>query len=179
MPKKIRKRYLIKKGFQLRLISRIMLLVVFAVLLTGGGVLLMTRYRESKDDAELFYVTKNFGEDPIKITQEHIVFPVLLYSGLILLIIASIEMLFYSHRIAGPLYRINNDIKRMAKGEIGDKINLRKRDEFKELAESINLLKEKISKDLFKLNLVKEKLQSANPHLSKEEINEILKELKE
>lgn len=131
----------------MKLMARIMLLIIFAVMLTGGGILLYTRYIEKHDNAQLFYVTSNFGEDPVKVTHEDIVFPILLWGGLGLLAVSAGAVLIYSHRIAGPLYRINNELNRLAGGETGSDINLRKRDEFKELALSVNRVKDMMRKE--------------------------------
>ncbi len=52
--------------------------------------------------------------------------------------------LIYSHRIAGPLYRIQKNIDEMARGEDIPPISLRKNDEFKDLAASLEKLRLKI-----------------------------------
>ena len=53
---------------------------------------------------------------------------------------------FFLHRIAGPVYRFRQVLKRMGTGEIPQEVQLRKRDFFKETAEELNkvilLLKE-------------------------------------
>jgi methyl-accepting chemotaxis protein len=55
--------------------------------------------------------------------------------GLILLYGA---VLFFSHYIAGPIYRLERVFEQMAEGDIGMKVNLRKYDEFKEVAALLN-----------------------------------------
>ncbi|MBI3999557.1 MAG: hypothetical protein HY351_02990 [Candidatus Omnitrophica bacterium] len=45
---------------------------------------------------------------------------------------------FFLHRIAGPVYRFRQVLKRMGTGEIPQEVQLRKRDFFKETAEELN-----------------------------------------
>jgi hypothetical protein len=46
----------------------------------------------------------------------------------------------YSHRIAGPVYRMQKDIEKALEGEKGVRVHLRKKDKLKDLAEKVNAL---------------------------------------
>jgi methyl-accepting chemotaxis protein len=59
---------------------------------------------------------------------------------LFLVLVAGIALL-YSHRIAGPLFRINKCINLLSEGKDTGPIVLRKHDHFKELAESLENLR--------------------------------------
>jgi methyl-accepting chemotaxis protein len=48
--------------------------------------------------------------------------------------------ILYSHRIAGPLHNLNNKMQRIAGGEEPSPVNFRRRDQFRELAESFNAM---------------------------------------
>jgi len=50
---------------------------------------------------------------------------------------------YYLHRIAGPVYRIEKTVREMAEGKKVEPIRLRKKDFFKSLAEAVNKLIEK------------------------------------
>jgi len=50
---------------------------------------------------------------------------------------------YYLHRIAGPIYRIEKTVREMAEGKKVEPIRLRKKDFFKSLAEAVNKLIEK------------------------------------
>jgi len=52
---------------------------------------------------------------------------------------------YYLHRIAGPIYRIEKTVREMAEGKKVEPIRLRKKDFFKSLAEAVNKLIEKQS----------------------------------
>jgi len=49
-----------------------------------------------------------------------------------------------THRIAGPVYRIEIDIERVLAGEKGVRVRTRRRDAFPDLAERVNELIERI-----------------------------------
>jgi methyl-accepting chemotaxis protein len=52
--------------------------------------------------------------------------------------------ILYSHRIAGPLHNLNNKMQRIAGGEEPSPVNFRRRDQFRELAESFNAMVAKL-----------------------------------
>ncbi len=76
--------------------------------------------------------------DPVK--RWEIVLPVILWNNLVIMIVLSVMGIFYSHKMAGPVYRMNADIRMVLGGELGKRIKLRKKDEFQSLADNINLL---------------------------------------
>ena len=65
---------------------------------------------------------------------------IILILFLLLVLVGSIALL-YSHRIAGPLFRINKCINMLSEGKDTGPISLRKRDHFKELAVSLEKLR--------------------------------------
>lgn len=60
------------------------------------------------------------------------------------LICVGLWAFIYSHRIAGPLYRIKKNIDELARGEDIPPVVLRKNDEFQELGASLEALRLKI-----------------------------------
>jgi len=62
-------------------------------------------------------------------------------------IVAFIAILL-SHRVAGPLFRIERFLKSVAKGNLGMKLRLRREDELQDLAEAINEMTNDLSNRL-------------------------------
>ena len=77
----------------------------------------------------------------IKSTADFIL-PLLILSGLVAIVAAGsitiIITLFISHRIAGPLYRLENDIAEINRGNLKVEIHVRRKDELQDLAKSLN-----------------------------------------
>lgn len=59
-------------------------------------------------------------------------------TAIIVFLFIVISGIWYSHKIAGPIYRINSQLKTISLDKIVDKVSFRKGDFFKELAVSYN-----------------------------------------
>jgi len=73
-----------------------------------------------------------------------LILPPLLLNNLLIGIVLSVFAIWYSHRIAGPVYRITTDVRAALRGKRGVRIRLRRRDELLELANQINQLLEEL-----------------------------------
>ncbi len=71
-------------------------------------------------------------------------FPPILVNDLVIMLLLIIAGIFVTHRIAGPVYRVQCDIDRVLAGEKNVRVRFRKRDAFPELAEKVNKLIERI-----------------------------------
>lgn len=74
----------------------------------------------------------------------HLILPAVLVNNVVILISLGLMALWYSHKFAGPAYRIKEIISRSLAGENEMRIHLRDHDELKDLAEQINKLLERI-----------------------------------
>lgn len=133
-----RKKYFIKTGLQLRYLKIIILAMILPSFLFGACLYYL-----------IFYLMAEQLGIPESIAYN--LFPVFRKINLILLLglpIISILILFWglliSHRIAGPVYRIEKELQRIADGDFSIRIRLRKKDELVSLAEGINKLLDKI-----------------------------------
>lgn len=68
---------------------------------------------------------------------------------------------FLTHRISGPLYRLNASIKAMADGDFSFRVILRKKDDAKELAESLNRLSDGLSQKITNMRAISDQLSAA------------------
>ncbi|GAH88998.1 unnamed protein product, partial [marine sediment metagenome] len=80
------------------------------------------------------------------INRFELLLPSILINNLVIMVLIAVIGIFYSHRIAGPAYRIGQEIQRVLNGETGVNIRLRKKDKLKELAASVNALIEELDK---------------------------------
>jgi methyl-accepting chemotaxis protein len=64
----------------------------------------------------------------------------ILYAAISFLILLAMAVLhlFYSHRIAGPTYRIGKEAARIAQGNLAGTIKFRRKDNLTDMAESLN-----------------------------------------
>ena len=140
-----RKKYWIAPDFQFRMIRQwaalVLLTNVCANLITLGFV----RYQDARITGQYFYVPDKMSSspivvDPIVVRRLDIVFPSLLVTLGIGIAISILAGVFYSHRLAGPIYRIRRTLGEAYEGKSVKPIVLRQNDEFKELADDLNRL---------------------------------------
>jgi len=77
-------------------------------------------------------------------TRFNIIFFPLLYTGIALLIIISIFSLFFSHRMAGPIYRLRISLDRMLTGDLDFKIACRKKDFFLNIVDRLERFRQMV-----------------------------------
>jgi len=136
-----RKRYLIKQGLQFRYIGVVFALVILASIITGytvfatGWMLLGEKLASVYPQGRLIYVFKAANAALMR--------NLLLASPFIFLL-----ALISSHKIAGPIYRIEKDMSEIARGNLALRIKLRRGDELQDIADAINAMTEKLGNDI-------------------------------
>ena len=143
MPRPVlrRRQYIIKKGLQFRYIGLVFGLALIASLVTGwtvfatGWHFLGEKLASVYPQGRLVYV--------LRATNLALIRNLLLISPLIFIL-----GLLFSHKIAGPVYRIEKTLGDISKGNLGLKIRLRDGDELVDLAHTINNLVENFNKTI-------------------------------
>ena len=125
--KVVRKQYIVKKGFQLRFMT-----VIIVAMILIAAVTSMSIY-----SAVMQTLVSQFHGENLALIKHAVTYQLLLRSMLLILAIA-IMSIFISHRMAGPVYKFERIIKDLAQGKEVKEFKLRKRDEFYELATAIN-----------------------------------------
>ena len=121
--------YLVNRKMQLGFTLRFMFVTLLFALFIGFEVYLT-----------VWPVVSEFvPHELMHLVRRQVLVRTLLFLVPIILVIASFTILI-SHRLAGPLFRIQRTIDEVVRGEDAEDIRLRKNDELKELAEKINEL---------------------------------------
>lgn len=128
-----RRNYFIKKEFQTKFILKFCILVMLTALISA---LLIYRFSDQS-------LTTVFENSRIKIVPStRFIMPGLILSSLISVVLIGtatiVVVLFISHRIAGPLYKFESLLERMASGDISFDVHLRRKDEVRKLAEAFS-----------------------------------------
>lgn len=96
-------------------------------------------------------------------------------------ILIGIHTIFTSHRIAGPIYRMDQVIRMMAAGDYSQRIRLRRADRWHEFAEAVNALGEQLdrrrSDTLLLFRQAREMLDKGQEDSVPEEVRNRLKEV--
>ncbi|MBM3252630.1 MAG: HAMP domain-containing protein [Candidatus Omnitrophica bacterium] len=132
-----RTRYLIHNEFQMDSVRIVLFFTIFVAIIGMGlayrGVWLTVQKLglEKYDVLELFLQTVSF---------------LILFELLILLPVVVVSVIYLTHRIVGPLVRIEKELHHLAEGNFDIKLSLRKSDELKTLASVINRIAEGLRK---------------------------------
>lgn len=135
--------YWIQPEFQIRMIRQWAILVFMAITATQAVTMTLIWYQDRQLPGQLLYVSEKVEAgpmivDPVKIHRAELFLPAMALSlslGFFMTLIAGVV---FSHRLAGPIYRIRQTIKDYKDGKSVKPIVLRKNDEFKDLAEDLN-----------------------------------------
>ncbi len=137
-----RRNIFIKKNLQGKLI-----LGYFIFVVTGCLLFTVILAFLSADSLTVVYQDNDLriGQTPFMLVRQ------LLTANWIFLVAGSffvvIIAMMITHRLAGPLFRLERAVDNMSNGQLNDVIHLREKDEGKELAAKLNLFNSKLSRD--------------------------------
>ena len=127
-----RKIKIIDNFFQFRMIAVLLVVVVCGVAAFTLGAVIVSALGRARGYLHL-------GQRLLSI------FPSILVNDLVIMIFLIVAGVFLTHRIAGPVFRIQSDIDRALAGEKNVRVRCRTHDAFPELAERVNKLIERIN----------------------------------
>jgi len=166
-----RRNYFIKKKFQRDFMLKFCGLVVAGSIISGAIIFMMSK-------SALTTAFEN-SRLVIKSAADFIMPAVCLSSAVVVILVglaAIMITLFTSHKIAGPLYRMEQDVKEVAGGNLKIKFNLRGSDELKGMAESLEAMVRSLQS---KLTVIKNALLELESADNMPAAKEILKKIKQ
>lgn len=123
-----RRRYMVDKRFQIRYM--IMIILVLALCIAVGISLAAVAFQSVSATEELGSLER--------LSKLNFIFWIILLAVLVLLVAVGFYGLRLSHRVAGPVYAFSRHLDFIRRGVYYNDLKLRKRDEFKNLANSFN-----------------------------------------
>lgn len=185
MTKYKRHTYIIKTGLQLRYMG-ILTACMLTVAISVGWIIYHTSWKQIVN-------TPDLSIDKLYLIFENVNNQLLWWILGFVAIIAVISI-FVSHKIAGPVYRLEESTKLIASGDLTHRVHLRQGDELGDLQDAFNEMTESLSKMVYKDREVIERLARTGDNLRKRvdeenitkesleeityELNSIIEELK-
>ncbi|MFQ5899966.1 MAG: HAMP domain-containing protein [Thermodesulfobacteriota bacterium] len=124
--------YSIKRGMQLRLLFKVMTVAFLGIVLASVIFYVHSNIKIEGSFKQFHILGNNFLE---------YLLPVVLIALLIGVVFAAALAILFPHRIAGPLYRIEKNLKdRVRDGDLTVKFSIREGDEMGELVDSLNTM---------------------------------------
>ena len=158
-----RRQLVIDPKFQYGLIIKLIILVTIALI--ASLVLLAFVYSKFANIA-LPVSVETGGVVSFDATQfinlSELVWPVVLLSVIVSGVVTYIFGLFFSHKMAGPVYRLRNDIAEMTEGDLERKVSLREKDYFQLLATDINSLRQHWHDSILDMKTINKKLNDVS-----------------
>lgn len=138
-----RRQYITHKKFQFRMVGAMLLLVLFATLAT-------TVVNHYFFLSSIVNFTMEYGRPPTggELLNAS-VRPLIIILPVVFIILAAI-VVFMSHQIAGPLYRLKQYMEKVENGDLSVKLKFRKYDSIHDIAESFNRMVDGIKDKLHK-----------------------------
>lgn len=166
-----RRQYYIDKDFQTKFMLKFCLLILIGGLLSFALTMFV-----SQDTLTSSY---NGSKLVIEKTSSAIMPSVIIatvITTVVISVIAAIMMLFVTHKIAGPMYRFENDLKVIAEGDLKKQIRLRDGDQFSGVVGSLNEMVESLNDKVSEVNDDLEKLtvQAKEQNLPEPFINRLI-----
>lgn len=128
-----RKHYFIKKGLQTRFIWTILLIIFLVMVIISCNLLFFATYLQNElDGAQIKEVGKIWT-----IVMENLYDKLILLAVVNLIIIVVIS-LFFSHQIAGPIFKMELIMKRIREGHVHQRLKFRQTDNLDDLADQFN-----------------------------------------
>ncbi len=127
-----RKQYIVDKPFQFKYLFYVLTMMISTVIIVSFTIFFVTWDKIIK---EFFYIpdaAKKLADIFISTSQ------ILIVPVLILIAIFSIIAIFFSHKIAGPIYRVEKIAEELKNGNLNIKVRFRKGDELQHLATALN-----------------------------------------
>lgn len=128
-----RKQYFIKKGLQTRFIWTVLLIIFLVFVIVSCNFFFFATYLQSELDSTQLANLKDVYD--ISVAK--------LYDKLILLVVVNIFIiviisLFFSHQIAGPVFKLELTLKQIREGRVKQRLFFRKTDKLDDLANQFN-----------------------------------------
>ena len=128
-----RRQVYIKKEFQFRFILKFCMILLAGILISTTLLFFFSQDTLTSSFSHSRLVIRSTGEAML---------PAIIYTNLIslaLIIVTTIIVTLYiSHRIAGPIFRLESEIKRIGTGDLTKTVTLRNKDQMLEFAERVN-----------------------------------------
>ncbi len=163
-----RKNYFIKRSFQTRFSLRFSLLIILEALLIIGLFWYVSKGT----------LTTGYSGPELRIEKTASFFYVSFILSLLIVSVAvglvgMLMFIFYSHRIAGPLFRFQRSMREVTLGDLTGRIHLRQKDQLGDLGESINVMAQSMDQ---RISSLKKEIHEISKHGA---TPESLKRLKE
>jgi len=153
----IRRRQLyVKKEFQFRFILKFCLILLAGVIISTGLLFFFSQDTLTSSFSHSRLVIRSTAEAmlPAIITTN-------LISLALIIVTTIIVTLYISHKIAGPIFRLENELQRIGRGDLTTTVSLRNNDQMLAFAERVNEMTAQLNRRVTEIRQQAEKIAAA------------------
>jgi methyl-accepting chemotaxis protein len=136
-----RKQYFVQKDFQSKFILKFCMVLLIGIIISIGLLYLFSENTLTSSFEHSRLVIKN--------TASAILPNVFLSHSIAFVLIALLTIavtLLISHKLAGPLFRFQKELKEIGNGDLSKDVKIRKKDQFKAVADSLDQMRVNLQK---------------------------------
>ena len=164
-----RRQYFVQKDFQSKFILKFCMILFTGVIISVGLLFLFSKNTLTSSFEQSRLVIENTASAILpSVFLSHLI-------ALVLIILLTIVItLLVSHKLAGPLFRFQKELREIGEGNLTQSIKLRKNDQVKAIADSLDQMRVNLQKKILDVKEEVEKIiestsgQDIPPDLSKQ-----------
>ena len=149
-PRFRRRRYFLRGTSQPALLVSAQLIFIGSIVITSVVLLLVANRDLTESYFSAHLAIRNLRE---------ILLPTLVAVDLLGLVVSSALLVFYTHRVAGPSYRLCRILERVAAGDLSQRVRLRKGDYLQDVAASTDAMIRQMNARLSQLRIEAQHLE--------------------
>ena len=163
-----RRQYFVQKDFQSKFILKFCMVLLTGIIISIGLLFLFSKNTLTSSFEQSRLVIKNTASA---------ILPSVFLSHLIALVLITlltiVVTLLVSHKLAGPLFRFQKELKEIGDGDLSKVVKIRKKDQVKAMADSLNQMRANLQKKILDIKEEVEQIiestsgQDIPPDLSK------------
>lgn len=135
-----RRQFIVNKTFQHRVIWRFALTVIGSILLSQALILAYLKLKDvvSPNSNTLIYFSSSLNPTLAFTRVIEVIWLPLLLSSVLVVVFVALSAMYFSHRIAGPLFNLKRMLSQVGEGRLNLHMHIRKNDEFHDIEETFN-----------------------------------------
>lgn len=138
-----RRQYFVQKDFQSKFILKFCMVLLTGIIISIGLLFLFSKNTLTSSFEQSRLVIKNTASA---------ILPSVFLSHLIALVLITlltiVVTLLVSHKLAGPLFRFQKELKEIGDGDLSKVVKIRKKDQVKAIADSLNQMRASLQKKI-------------------------------
>jgi len=168
-----RRNYFVKKDFQIAFILKFCLIVLVGAVISSSLLLFASRDT----------LTSSFNNSQLTLQNTWTaILPNVVTTGVITLFLVTLVtaavILFVSHKIGGPLFRLEQEVQEIGKGDLTRKVTFREKDQITPLADGLTGMTDSLNKKVLGIRTeVRRLIESASGKSAPQELIDGLNDL--